>query len=155
MNDVERSHPGAPRPLTPTIVALFVVGAVLLIIGLWTGGGGGPKARPVAPPDSLVITAPDDSATVPAPLTITFATRAALRAGPMGWQAGAYHLHALLDGADIMPGTLDVQSAGTGQFRWTLKNVAAGAHTVRLVWARPDHRSIPPGASREISLTVQ
>jgi hypothetical protein len=155
MNDAERSHAGAPRPLTPTIIVLLVVGAVLLVIGLWTGGGGGPKARPAAHPDTLVIVAPSDSATVSAPLTVTFATRARLRAGPMGWQAGTYHLHALLDGADIMPGTLDVQPAGSGQFRWTLKNVAAGEHTLRLVWARPDHRSIPQGASQEISLTVQ
>ncbi len=155
MNDPDRSHPGAPRPLTPTIVVLFVVGAILLIIGLWTGGGGGQRAHSVAQPDSLVIVAPTDSATLPAPLAITFATRAALRAGPMGWQAGAYHLHALLDGQDLMPGVQDVRAAGAGQFRWTMKNVPAGAHTIRLVWARPDHRSIPEGASQEISITVQ
>ncbi len=154
MNEAERSHPGAPRPLTPTIVVLFVVGTILLIIGLWTGGGGH-SARPVARPDSLVIVSPTDSATVPAPLAITFATRARLRSGPMGWQASAYHLHALLDGQDVMPGVQDVRAAGTGQFRWTMKNVPAGAHTIRLVWARPDHRSIPEGASQEISVTVQ
>ncbi len=61
MNQAERSHPGAPRPLTPTIIILFVVGAILLAIGLWTGGGGGQRARPVARPDSLVIVAPSDS----------------------------------------------------------------------------------------------
>ena len=155
MNDVERSHPGAPRPLTPTVIVLFVVGAILLVIGLWAGGGGGSKARPAAGPDTLVIVAPSDSATVSAPLTVTFSTRAALHAGPMGWQAGTFHLHALVDGVDVMPGTLDVQLAGTGQFRWTLKNVAPGPHTLRLVWARQDHRSIPEGASQEISLTLQ
>ena len=154
MNDADRSHPGAPRPITPTIVILLVVGAILLVVGLWTGGGGRARSA-VTRPDSLTILAPSDSATVAAPLTITFATSATLRLGPMGWQAGSYHLHALVDGSDLMPGAVDVQALGGGQYRWTLKSLAAGTHTIRLVWARRDHRSIPEGASQEIFVAVQ
>ncbi len=153
MSGPERSHPGAPRPLTPAIVVLFLVGALLLVIGLMTGRGG--PSAPRSRPDSLTVVTPVDSATVPAPLTITFATRAPLRVGPLGWQAGSYHLHALLDGNDVMPGALDIEALGNQQYRWTLKDVPAGEHTLRLVWARPDHRSIPEGASPEISVTVQ
>lgn len=154
MSGLERSHPGAPRPLTPAIVVVFLVGAILLVIGLITGRGS-PSAPPASPPDTLTIVTPTDSAAVPAPLAITFATRAPLRVGPMGWQAAGYHLHALVDGKQVMPGAMDIRALGQDQYRWTLKDVPAGDHTLRLVWARPDHRSIPEGASPEISVTVQ
>lgn len=147
----------ATKPLAPRIILLLVAGAILLAIGLWTGGNGG-NGRPAAPtaaPAPLVIVEPGDSAEVSAPLDVTFTTDAPLRLTPAGWQASHYHLHALLDGASVMPGALDIRALGEQHFRWRIKTVDAGPHTLRLVWARPDHRAIPEGASEEVSFQVK
>ncbi len=146
---------GTPtRPLAPTIILLLVVGGILLAIGLWTGGNQhAPSAA--AAPAALTILEPADSATVAAPVEITFSTPAPLRLTPMGWQAEHLHLHAIVDGAEIMPGALDIRALGEDRYRWRLKSVAAGAHDIRLVWARPDHRSIPEGASADVPFTVK
>ncbi len=140
------ARPGQ-RPLGPTII--------LLAIGLWTGNHEqGPAPAPTAPAQ-ITIVDPTDSAQVSAPLEITFTTTAPLRLTPMGWQAGQLHLHAVIDGAEIMPGALDIRALGDARFRWRLKDVAAGTHDVRLVWARPDHRAIPEGASGDVTVEVK
>lgn len=150
----EQDHDrAAPRPLTPTIFFILLVGVLLLAIGIWTGNDRGPAVGP-AGPDSLVINAPLDSTQVAAPLEIAFSTAAPLRLSPMGWQAGSYHIHAIVDTAQVMPGTLDIQSLGQGQFTWRLGSVQPGVHNVRLVWARPDHRTVPDGASQEITVMI-
>lgn len=144
-----------PRPLTPTILFLLLVGGLLLAIGIWTGNNStGRSAGPSNAPDSLVITAPADSAEAPAPLDIAFSTRAPLRLGPAGWQAHTYHIHAVIDTLQVMPGAMDIHSRGQGQFTWRLKTIEPGVHHLRLVWARADHRTIPEGASQEITVTV-
>lgn len=150
----EQDHErAAPRPLTPTILFVLFAGLFLLAIGIWTGKH---ADRPAASarPDSLRITAPPDSAQVGAPLEVTFSTAAPLRVSAMGWQAGGYHIHAVVDTAQVMPGTLDIRSLGQGQFTWRLGGVGPGLHHVRLVWARPDHQTIPDGASAEITVIV-
>ena len=97
----EQDHDrAAPRPLTPTIFFILLVGVLLLAIGIWTGNDRGPAAGP-AGPDSLVINAPLDSTQVAAPLEIAFSTAAPLRLSPMGWQAGSYHIHAIVDTAQV------------------------------------------------------
>ncbi len=143
------------RPLGPTIVLLLVVGGLLLGIGLWTGGHQQQATPAAAAPAGLTILEPTDSATVAAPPEITFSTTAPLRLTPMGWQADRLHLHALVDGAELMPGALDISALGEGRYRWRLNNVGPGAHDVRLVWARPDHKSIPEGASADVPFTVK
>lgn len=145
----------AQRPLAPTIILLLVVGGLLLAIGLWTGGNDRATPARAAQPATLTIVEPKDSAVVDAPLEITFATTAPLRLSPLGWQAERLHLHAIVDGAEVMPGALDIRAVGDGQFRWKLKSVGPGAHDLRLVWARPDHRAIPEGASRDVPFTVK
>ncbi len=145
----------AQKPLAPTIILLLVVGGLLLAIGLWTGGHEKATPAPAAAPAQLTIVEPADSAQVAAPLEITFTTSAPLRLTPMGWQAGQLHLHAVIDGAEVMPGALDMRALGEGRFRWRLKDVAAGSHDIRLVWARADHRAIPEGASGDVTVEVK
>lgn len=144
----------AQRPLAPTIILLLVAGGVLLAIGLWTGRDDRQATPPAQAAAALTILEPADSARIPAPLEITFATTAPLRLTPMGWQAGRLHLHAIVDGVEVMPGALDIRTLGENRFRWRLKSVGPGPHDVRLVWARPDHRAIPEGASGDVPFTV-
>ncbi len=153
--DTGRGTRSGQRPLAPTIILLLVVGGLLLAIGLWTGGNDHATPASAAQPASLTIVEPKDSGVVDAPLEITFATTAPLRLTPMGWQADRLHLHAIVDGAEVMPGALDIRAVGDGQFRWKLKTVGPGAHDIRLVWARPDHRAIPEGASPDVPFTVK
>ena len=151
----DASRKPAQKPLGTTVILLLLAGGLLLGIGLWTGGND--RATPVASaqPAQLTIVEPTDSAQVAAPLEITFATMAPLHITPMGWQSGQLHLHAVIDGTDVMPGALDIRALGQGRFRWRLKTVAAGSHDVRLVWARPDHRAIPEGASQDVAVVVK
>lgn len=151
--DAPRS--AAQRPLGPTVILLLVVGGLLLAIGLWTGDNDHATPATPAQPAQITIVEPADSAQVAAPLEITFTTTAPLRLMPSGWQAGPLHLHAVIDGAEVMPGALDIRAQGEGRFRWRIKAVAAGAHVVRLVWARADHRAIPEGASQEVAVVVK
>ena len=144
----------ATKPLAPRIILLLVAGAILLAIGLWTGGNGGSQA-PTFAPAPLAILEPADSGSVDAPLDVTFSTEAPLHLTPAGWQADGYHLHALLDGAQIMPGALDIRALGEGRYRWRLKDVGPGGHDIRLVWARADHHAIPEGASADVPFTVK
>jgi len=152
---VRGPHRG-PRPLAPTILLLLVGGGLLLAIGLWTGGYRRQRTSPVAAAAApLTVLEPKDSAQVDAPLEVTFSTTAPLHLTPMGWQAGSLHLHALVDGAQVMPGALDIHALGDGRFRWKLKAVGPGPHDIRLVWARPDHHAIPEGASGDVPFTVK
>lgn len=153
-NGGERGTRGI-RPLTPTVVLLLFVGALLLAIGLWTSGNDRTPPAPAPTVQPLAIVEPADSANVAAPLEVTFSTAAPLHITPMGWQAAGLHLHALVDGTEVMPGALDVRSLGDGRYRWRFKQIEPGTHTVRLVWARADHRSIPEGASNEIEVEVR
>jgi hypothetical protein len=143
------------RPLTPTVMLLLVLGAILLAIGLWTGGNDRGLSTAPAAPAQLTIVDPVDSAEVAAPLEVTFSTTAPLHLTPTGWQATRYHLHALIDGTSVMPGALDLHDLGEGHFRWRIKGMAPGSHTLRLVWARPDHRAIPEGASDEVEFELR
>ncbi len=149
-----RHPPSEQRPLAPTIILLLVVGGILLGIGLWTGGNDR-HAAPANPAATLTIVEPADSATVAAPLDVTFSTAAPLRLTPMGWQAEHLHLHAIVDGTEIMPGALDIRALGEGRYRWRLKDVGPGSHDIRLVWARADHHAIPEGASADVPFTVK
>lgn len=148
----QRARAAGARPMMPVIVAFLVGGALLLALGLWVNGR---KNEPRSGPAALHIVAPAAGAEVTRPLEVLFQTDAPLALAPMGWNAAGYHLHAMVDGAERMPGAADVTALGSGRFRWTVTGVAPGDHQLQLVWARPDHRSIPEGASGVRSFRVR
>ncbi|HET9986672.1 MAG TPA: hypothetical protein VFQ38_24050 [Longimicrobiales bacterium] len=148
------SPPGGSKPLTPKILGFLVAGALLIAVSLWVGDRRG-TATASSGPAALVVGQPAADATVAEPLVVEFATTAPLRLTPAGWQADAYHLHALVDGAQRMPAANDITDLGGGRFRWTLGSVGPGPHELRLIWARPDHRSVPEGASEVVSFQVK
>lgn len=147
-------RPDGPKPLTPKLLGFLVAGALLIAVSLWIG-----DRRVAAPassgPARLLVSRPAPDATVAQPLVVEFATTAPLRLTPAGWQADTYHLHALVDGAERMPGANDITDLGGGRFRWTFGTVGVGPHELRLVWARPDHRSVPEGASDVVAFQVK
>lgn len=124
--------------------------AALVAFGvwLWVAEPGGSKgdARP------LTVLRPADGATVPDSVELIFQTDAPLRNSPMGWMAGSLHLHAVIDGREIMPAAADIREIGTGRYRWTLPPLGEGDHVLRLYWAGLDHRAVPEGASNAVRL---
>lgn len=148
------SRSGESKPLTPKILGFLVAGALLIAVSLWVGDRRGTAAARTGPAP-LVVSQPAADTTVSEPLVVEFATTAPLRLTLAGWQADSYHLHALVDGAQRMPAANDITDLGGGRFRWTLGSVGPGPHDLRLIWARPDHRSVPEGASEVVPLQVR
>jgi len=143
-----------PVSHTPAIVGILLAGAVILVVGLWLGrnGIGGDPGRAV-PPLTLVSPAPGD---VIAPdARIVFESPRLVKA-PEGWRSGRLHLHAVLDGVELMPGAADIEPLRQhGRFAWRLPPLGAGAHEILLRWSGPDHRPLEEGATPVVRFEVR
>jgi hypothetical protein len=133
------------------VLGFVVAGVLLLVIGFWTA------QRQQNPPADAVpvvtLLSPASDTTVGGALTVHFKTSAPLRLGPAGWAAGRYHLHALLDGVELMPGATDIRQVEGGGYTWAVTPVRPGVF--QLLWARPDHTRVSQSASRQIRLLPQ
>ncbi len=96
---------------------------------------------------TLLSPAVDDTVETPVPLRFTAGDR--LELGGMGWASGDLHLHAYVDGREIMPAAADIEALQDGTFRWTLP-VEPGTRTIQLRWAGMSHGAIEAGASDAI-----
>jgi hypothetical protein len=147
---------GSPEPATrpsllPVVLGFVFAGVLLLVIGFWTAQR--QKNQPIDVPPTARLIVPAGDTTVGTRLTVTFETSVPLRLGAAGWAAGRYHLHALLDSVELMPGANDIRQLPTGSYSWTVSGVRPGRF--QLVWARPDHTRLDQGASQRIRLLPQ
>jgi hypothetical protein len=86
-------------------------------------------------------------------LALVFETEVPLTGGPDGWGARGLHLHALVNGAEIMSGGARIERIGENRYRWDLP-LQPGLYRVALVWASHQHGPIAQGASSEVQLTL-
>jgi hypothetical protein len=141
----------ARASVVPQIVGILIAGLVVLAIGLWLG------RRPVGPAEGLLqieLVRPSAGDTVVGNARIEFRTKARLTKAPEGWRAGRLHLHALVDGVELMPGAADITRIGDGAFVWQLPQLRAGEHEIALRWSAPDHRPVDEGATDIVPFVV-
>ena len=124
---------------TPAIIGFLIAGALILGLGFFGNriGTGGDDALP-----ALRIAAPVDGDSVANPVIIRFTTPADLELHEgMGWMAGELHLHAMVDGAEIMPAAADIRPSADG-WEWRLAPLEAGPRTLHLTWAGRHHGNL-------------
>ena len=137
--------------LLGSIAAAMLLLAVVAGIGSLIGGE--PEAQvPVSFP--LKLESPANGAAVGNPVEMVFATEAPLTQTPMGWGTGEMHLHAAVNGQDVMPAGPEITQTGSGRYRWRLRLSDPGEYTLRLFWSGPDHAPIAEGASAPVSVRV-
>jgi hypothetical protein len=129
----------------------MVLGALaLLVSGGASDGGGATGALP-----ELELISPEDGAVVPAPLQLTFRTGEPLSRGPGGWGTGQYHLHAALDGVEVMPGPADLSDLGNDRYAWMLAGVRPGVLEIRLFWSDSEHNPVAAPAEEAVTVHVE
>jgi hypothetical protein len=138
---------------TGTIIAFVVGGLFILLLGIWVASRQ-PGAE-VATPPALRLLEPVDGAVVTLPLELRFHVDAELGVGRGGWGTGPFHLHADVDGFEIMPAAADLAALGEGEYRWTVRGVEAGQRTLRLTWSDPSHRVLEQGASQPVTIIIE
>lgn len=103
---------------------------------------------------AITLLAPQSGDTVDAPITVRFRAGERLALGPMGWASDDLHLHAYVDGIEIMPAAADIEPQSDGTFIWHLPAVP-GERTLELSWAGMQHGSLSEGASGQIRVVVR
>jgi hypothetical protein len=157
-----RSGPPASRgdrPLGDRLLGflgtlLIVVGVGFAMAQMVSGALAPDGATPAEGTPQLRIVEPVGGPVEGSPLEIVFESPLALTAGPMGWQAGALHLHAEVNGREVMPGARDIVRLGGDLYRWQMR-VPQGELSMRLFWAGADHRPLEAGASPRVELFVR
>lgn len=134
------------------------VAAVALLAALWFALAGGEEddgARPVAPPPPITVVEPRDGAEVAPPVAVVFDPGSRMRRDASGWvAAGRYHLHAMIDGVELMAAPHEIQPLEGTRYRWVLP-LAPGEHRLRLQWSGPDHRTLAEGGSPPLVVRVR
>jgi hypothetical protein len=132
---------------------MLLMAAVLLVtsaIGAISRAGA-PSSGPLP---ELTLHSPVDGALVNAPLTLRFEGGAALAQMRGGWGAGEYHLHAEIDGREVMPGPRDIRPVGGGLHEWTFGRIESGEYTLRLYWSDTAHRPVSDGATAPVTIRL-
>jgi hypothetical protein len=144
--------PETSDSLTGRIAGLVAVGLFVLLLGFWVASR--EAAVPPPGPEPLVLLEPAEGDVVASPIVLRFRTAAPLDIGRTGWGAGPYHVHAEVDGREIMPAAADIEPLEDGAYAWTLHRVEPGERAVRLTWSDPAHRVLEQGASRVVRIVV-
>ena len=152
-----RPDTAPPRATTRDRVfgAVGLIAVALALFFLLRGGEEDTGAAPAPPPPpSITVLEPAPGATVGRQLAVLFDTGEEMQQDPSGWVAGGrYHLHAMIDGAELMAAPGQVQPLGGSRYRWVLP-LTPGEHRIRLQWSGPDHRTLEEGGSPPITVSV-
>jgi hypothetical protein len=138
--------------LVPAVIGFILAGVGILALGLWLGL----RERTPATPQ-LTLVAPTASEAVDGPVYLLFdVDRSRMRIGPGGWGIGQLHVHAWVNGREIMPAAADIELVGNpSRYRWTLGVLPPGEHTVRVGWSDVRHREVEAGSSEVVHFTVR
>ena len=143
-------QPNAAQSIRPVIIGIVIT--VVMLAGLAYIASARRNAGPAAP--VLSILSPRPAARADSPLIVRFTTTAPLSLHPTGWGTGELHLHARLNGVELMPAAADIQQTGD-TFAWTMATAPRGSLQVRLGWADVQHRELRSGGSDTISIILQ
>jgi hypothetical protein len=148
----------APR-LTTSDRVFGAVGALALLLALVFALVGGEEdgALEAAPaPPRIVVIEPRDGAAVAGRVAVVLDAGEELRPAPAGWSTAAgHHLHAEVDGTELMAAPGELRLLEGTRYRWVLPGLPPGAHRIRLRWSDASHRPLPEGGSAPFTVTVR
>ena len=156
MQAIEEQKAGATRNFSDRLLGAIAAAMLLLAVvaGIGSLVGGEPEAQtPASFP--LELQSPANGASVGNPVELVFTTAAPLTQTRMGWGTQGLHLHAAVNGQDVMPAGPEITQIGSGRYRWRLRLSGAGEYTLRLFWSGPDHAPIAEGASAPVAVRVE
>ena len=116
-----------------------MVAAALILLVL---GGPSDAETATASPPSIEVLSPVEGEAIAIPLQLRFRTSASIGRKPGGWGTGDFHLHASIDGLEVMPGPADVQPGPDDSYLWTFACLRPGDTQIQLFWSDAAHRPI-------------
>jgi hypothetical protein len=139
---------------------LGVLGGAMLLAALMlfvTGVGDiGQGAVEGAGPPRLGLVDPADGAVVTGRLRLVFRVeRERLTSMPTGWGVGGHHVHAEINGQELMPAASDISRQAGESYIWMLPELPLGDVSVRLIWSDSRHRPVKGGSSDQISVRLE
>jgi hypothetical protein len=158
-----RTPPTGPtgEPVTPPIstrgilLGTVLLGVLFVGFALWANSAAQrAEAAPAGLPELLILEPVDGSALV-GRIPLVFQVEADLRRAPAGWSAGRVHLHAAVNGYELMPGAAEIEILDRNRYRWTLPALPSGEHTLQLFWSDALHRPLEDGASAPLRIQVR
>ena len=150
-------QPGKDGRTIPDPVLALVAAAMLLLAAylLFFGGPADDTASAAADaPPALVLVRPTEGDTVEA-VELEIRSGGPLAPQPGGWGSGGFHVHADLDGREIMPGPTDIRRASATTYLWSLPPIPAGTHRISLFWSDPAHRRVTGTETSPIRIIIQ
>jgi len=157
------SPPPALPPAEPpigtrgVIIGTVLLGVLLLGFAFWANEAGKRAAADAPRIPQITLLTPTDGDVVEGVAALEFHTEAVLRRGPAGWETegGGLHIHAYVDGVEVMPGSDVIERLDVDLYRWTLGTLNPGSRELRLFWADRRHREIPAGRSATVHVEVR
>jgi hypothetical protein len=140
-----------PRRVLPVVIGIAATMLFLLLLGYLVQR----RAREEATVPSLTVLAPSEQAFVDSPLVVRFRSTRPLGLTSAGWGTGQLHLHAWVNGVQIMPAAADIRSDQTGAYEWVVNQATRGRTQLWLGWADAAHRAITAGSSPSTSVTIR
>jgi hypothetical protein len=156
--ETEQKTERSPVSTTVSDRVLGAIGSAMILAAAWIllfGGPGDTGVASATAPPQLELISPASGDTSGAPVTLHFASSLPLGMQPGGWGAAGFHLHAEIDGQEIMPRPDDIRREGDGVYLWELASLPAGEHSVRIVWSDASHAPVVGGATEPVSVTVR
>ena len=147
---------GAPR-LTVSDRIYGGIAVVAVLLALWflvRGGPGDTSAAAPGRPARITIVDPRPGAELDQPVTVTFDTRAPLRADGAD-TTSSRHVHVDAGGAMLMPGPADVRRVEGTTYRWTLPRLPSGPVRLRAYWSDGAHWPIAGAPSDSVDVRIR
>lgn len=136
------------------VLGIVVIALFLLGFGLWADRAGQRAAAGAAEPPELSLWQPTDGELVRGAVSLVFSTPAELRYSRAGWGSGGFHVHAEVNGVEVMPGIDDFARLPDNRYRWVIGPLAPGTHELRLFWSDRRHREVEGTGSPTIRVVV-
>jgi hypothetical protein len=133
------------------VIGLALGGLFILALGFWLG------SRPRTPAiPALTIVEPAAGAVIDRPIELVFdVDHGRLRVGPGGWGVGTIHVHAWIDGRELMPAAADIEPIGEARYRWTIAHAEPGERALHIGWSDLYHQPIAEGMSATVRVTIR
>jgi hypothetical protein len=161
MSTVDRPDPSPATPIDPPIstrgivIGLVLVAGLIVGFGIWASTLTTESVGAVSSPPPLVLLDPVEGAIVTGRVALTFEVPVELRRSRDGWENGGFHVHAGVDGQELMPGRTDIERLPGNRYRWTLPPLPPGERTLRLFWSDARHRPLADGGSEPRRIEVR